>query len=305
MKTVQLYGEYLKPFMDLDPFEQSEVLTLKGSFALGTTVEREDGKDMPAGLLIACEEEDRLVIRWIYVKPEYRGQGIGSHLMECVFDEAIVRGLPEVSARISERFSDSGLYWDTDSFFVNDVFKEYEDGFPELWLHARNISKLVVSDEEINEKAAGDRMIFPLSKLPAHVKTAMIKDMDKKYGMSLSVSADTVVSAADPDMSFVKIDREDGFLGGIFIRKVGLTWFVYLLVAKEKADREQLARVAMYYSEDYVKPNERICIIPTKEENIKLADSLMIPFVDSGIHDITAFTEDYIELKNLAFSELS
>ena len=225
--------------------------------------------------------------------------------MECVFEEAIVRGLPEVSARVCERFSEAGLYWDTDSFFINDVFKEYEDSFPELWLHARNISKLLADDEQTNEKAANDKGINPLSKLPAHVKTAMIKEMEKKFGMSLSVSAEAVVSAADPNMSFVKVTKKDGFLGGIFIRKVGLTWFVYLLIAKEKADREQLARAAMYYSEDYVKPNERICILPTKEENLQLADDLMIPFVDSGIHDITAFTDDYIELKKLAFSELS
>ena len=121
MKTVLLTGSNLTRFLNMDPFDQAEVLGLEGSFALGITADT-DGMDDPAGILIACAEDDRLVIRWIYVLPKYRGNGYGSELMYFAFEEAKRRGLSEVSARINERFEDAGLYWDLDSFFINGSF---------------------------------------------------------------------------------------------------------------------------------------------------------------------------------------
>ncbi|MBO6214278.1 MAG: GNAT family N-acetyltransferase, partial [Lachnospiraceae bacterium] len=142
MKTVQLYGDYLRFFLPMDPFHQADMLAIDGSFALGTTVDGEDGSDIPAGLLIASRESDRLLIRWLYVKPGYRGEGIGSELMRLAFTEASMLGMTEVAARITEDYDEAGLYWDTDSFFTNDVFSEYEDMLPELHFSVNEISKI-------------------------------------------------------------------------------------------------------------------------------------------------------------------
>ena len=297
MKTIQLTGDILNAFLKrLDPFDQSEVLMLNGSFALGATMETSAGTDTPAGIVIVCQEDERLVIRWIYVIPEYRSMGIGSHLLELVFEEAVERDLDEVTARISDRFTEAGLYWDTDSFFVNDIFKEYEEGFPELWFYAKDISKLTITDEDINEHAAGDKRTVPLSQAPAAVLEVVKKEMDEEFAMSISMPAEDLLSAADPDMSFVKFSGRE-FLGGIFVRKVGLTWFMYLLVSKDVGDMELLGRTAMYYSEDFVKPNDRVCIMPTRTESIKLANRIGIPFVSSDIHFITAYIDDYLIAK--------
>ncbi len=298
MKTVQLTGDLLNAFMNLDPFDQAEVLMLKGSFALGVTERAQDGTDTPAGILIAAQEDERLVIRWIYVLPEYRGEGIGSHLLQMAFEEAVARDLSEVTARISDRFSEAGLYWDCDSFFVNEVFKEYEEGFPELWLYAHDISKLIMTDEEKNVDAAGDKRTVPMSQAPAGVIASIKAELDEAYVMSLSNPAEQLLSIADPDMSFVKFSGDE-FLGGIFSRKVGLTWFMYLIVTKDITEMEPLARTALHFSQDYIKSNERICIMPTKRESIKLADRLGIPYTESKIHFITAYTDDYKKQKEM------
>ena len=302
MKTVLLTGDNLTRFLNMDPFDQAEVLGLEGSFALGITADT-DGMDDPAGILIACAEDDRLVIRWIYVLPKYRGNGYGSELMYFAFEEAKRRGLSEVSARINERFEDAGLYWDLDSFFINDVFKDYEDGLPELWLSVKSISKVLARDEKINEKAAHDRTIVPLSKLSkldlADIKVQMKESID----MVSNISPDEILKAADPDMSFVKMS-DKGYCGGIFIRKTGFKWFVYLLSGRDSAEEEALARCALYNSEDYTKSGELICAALTKKANLKLMQKLDLPYESYDVHYITAYISDYIAQTKLVDSKL-
>ena len=301
MKTVALYGEYLKHFIHMDPFEKMSVLDLKGSFALGSTMEQDDGTDKPAGLCIVSDDNDRLIIEWICVMPEYRELGIGTNFLHLVFEEALRRGKTEVSAHISDEYDDDELAWDSDTFFVNDVFSEYEDTFPEIRFSMKDLSKLLRAEEALNKKAAEDASVISLSKIPLSDRNRIISGLNNAFSSKLPADAEALINPSDKDMSFV-MEKGGEVKGALFIRKSGDTWIVYSLVAKDDEDAEKLVRAAMHYIEDYARVRDSICIKPQKKSSLKLIDKFKINYKSYGMHFITASLSDYEKQKKLVES---
>ncbi len=302
MKTVELKGELLERFLFMDPFGKACVLGLPGSFALGSTVEQEDGTDKPAGLVIVSEEEDRLVINWMYVRDEFRALGIGSNLMQMVFEEGVARGVSEVAARITDEFEESGADWNTDSFFVNEVFQDLEEVLSEIRFTMKDLAKLLDVEADLNEKAASDKGIVALRDIPKRNIRTVIDKLDEQFGVQLSAEADFLVSVGDENMSFVMVKNSE-VRGAIFTRKTGNTWYIYSLVAKKPSDAEQLIRAALYHGEDYAKLTDVICIQPQRKESVSMVDKLGIKYSTYGIHYISAPISAYIKQKKLVDAE--
>ena len=302
MKTIELHGEYLERFLRMDPFGQACVLGLRGSFALGTTMEQEDGTDKPAALVIVSEEDDRLVINWLYVRPEYRGLSLGSRLMQLVFEEAVARGVSEVCARITDEFEESGVDWNTDSFFVNEVFKDLEVVLSEIRFTMKDLARILDDEAELNEEAASDKSVLPIGVISEKDKQIIIEKLNDNFDVQLSAEAGFLFSAGDENMSFVMV-KDGEVRGAIFTRKTGNTWYIYSLVAKEPSDAERLIRTAMYHGEDYAKMTDVICIQPQRKESISLVDKLGIKYSTYGIHYISASVADYKKQKKAVDAE--
>lgn len=87
MKIIQLNEEQKVYFSGLDPFEILDKTQNLKSFCLGTAIPGDD-YDIPTGLMICLAENNVLIIRWLYVAPEYRGQGYGDALISKAFEFA-------------------------------------------------------------------------------------------------------------------------------------------------------------------------------------------------------------------------
>ena len=134
MKIIRLDEELLDYFGAMDYFDNLHCLVHPGSFALGATMQREDGTDEPAAILVAEVEDDALMIRWLYVKSEYRCCGIGSSLLQMCFQEARERKMKRVLSRISEEYLEAAPEWDPERFFMECLFEKEESVMKEYVL---------------------------------------------------------------------------------------------------------------------------------------------------------------------------
>ncbi len=297
MKIVQLYGEHLKKYKPMDPFDRFDVLAMPKSFALGAAVEIEENKSKPVGVLVAEETDDRLEIVWMYVSPKFRGKGVGSSLMKMAFEEALARGLSQVGARISDEFDTLGLPWFSDLFFVNDVFSGYEDSTPETVFLVSDMSGLLFREDEANEKAIKDKRLIPLKNLKTPELKKLNEDIAKAYGSLILTPVDDVIRISDGDLSFVLYENES-FTGAFFIRHTGVTWYTLALVGKNDEDLDTLIRAALYYSEDITRPNERVCVSPNRQQTAGIFEKFDFKGKTYGVHYIVAKMKDYIKQKN-------
>ena len=101
MKTVKINNEEKVMFRNLDPFGYLENEEMENELVLGIA---DDGEvsDIPVGLMFCCYDETMFLIRWIYVAPEYRGNGYGDELLSAAFTAAENAGIPEVGALITK-----------------------------------------------------------------------------------------------------------------------------------------------------------------------------------------------------------
>ena len=107
MKKVILNDEILDSFLFMDMYERTDRLGLRGSFALGAVMER-DEEDVPAGIIVCTRANDTLVIEWLYTVPEYRGLGLGRRVVEEA--ETWARELGYVTVAIDARVEAVGFY---------------------------------------------------------------------------------------------------------------------------------------------------------------------------------------------------
>ncbi len=275
MKVIQMTEEDREIFQHLDPFGKMHFLRFPGAFALAATMEQEE-YDIPAGLIIVRTVEDALSVEWLYAAPEYRGQGIGSELLQLVFEEAKEREVEEVSVRISENLLVSSLFWDPERFFLNDVFRQEDEELPEWHTTVDRLGKLIAQDDLINEKAALSPEMRPLSEMNASEKKAAAQELKKELKNKIPEELPELMSLADERMSFL-LCRNGSYAGILLIQKYGDTWHPFLLEVKEEKDAEKLARTALYYSEDHAKPKEEIRIECSRPATEKLLEKLRIP----------------------------
>ncbi len=103
IKLIRLNRDNRKLFYGLDPFSYLEQAPTVPQIELGAVLEGERG-DTPCGVAIFCSYPEALVIRWLYVSPEYRGQGAGETLLSAAFDSAARAGKSSVAAMLSKEY---------------------------------------------------------------------------------------------------------------------------------------------------------------------------------------------------------
>ncbi len=286
----------------MDPFDALELLCLPGAFALGSTQEM-DGFDVPAGLMVVSCQEEQLTIEWLYVTPEFRGMGIGSYLMELAFEEAKGRGIGDVSARITEEYVDSGLLWDPEEFFTNDVFGNEDESFSEWHTSMCDLSKLLMKDEKKNEAAAKDPEVVTLKGLSNYDRADTGPALRKLFSSRVPQKFDRYLQAADDRLSFFLL-RDGQYCGALLTCGNGNSHYPFFMVAKDDNDAEKLARAALYHAEDYVRGNEQIVIRCETRLAEKLLEQLQIPARTFQVASFTVGTEEFDKQKDMVFREM-
>ncbi len=295
MKTVRVDKKIADAFRGLDPFETLDILSTKGSFVLGTLTEV-DGYDEPVGLLVGSVESDRLVIRGLFVDPDYRGDGMGSNLLALAFVEADRRGLSQVGARISDEYDIDDPSGDSWAFFVNDVFKEAEEDEFVWRCSMKEMTKLLDRQSEINESFAKSADIIPLRSLSAQERTDAVKNINRHFGINMDIPVESLLYTADPDLSFVKKSKGD-YVGLIIMRRGERTWYMDALYSIDEVDEETLFRAVLHNCEELVKVTEQIEIVIKKKSVESLLDEIKMPGKKYAVTYLTAYVSDYRKMK--------
>ncbi len=297
MKNVLLNQETLSWFVSMDPFEKRDMLLLPGSFGFGSFVE-EQKEDIPAGLIICSEEEDRLVIDWIYTSPEYRGLGIASELMYMAFEEASARELSEVVAAVSDEYEDNDLGWDTWGFFDNEVFSEVEESGSVLRLRYEDLDKKIRMEEKLYREAIESNNICTLAELSALKLKNAVSSLKKKYGKFAVISVERALAAADPDVSIL-FKTEDDVTGAFLIRKAGHTWYPFWLEGQKEEDKVQMIRAALYQSEEACHLGDDIEIRFRKPVSRSVAGKVGLPGTEYEVTCLLARMDAFHRQKQL------
>ena len=296
MKTVLLGTKEIRDsFRFMDPYEQMDLLGLPGAFALGTTEEKGE-KDVPAGLCVVTQGEDHLVITWLYTRPEYRGTGIGSHLMELVFEEAKARDLSDVMVRISGEYLTGGLLWDPESFFDNDVFTREEEEASEWHTTMERISKFLIGEEEENEKAANDPRVITLSELSRTERREAVLSLKAQFRLRFPENFQELMNAADGKLSFFL--RKGKSYEGVFLSlRTEKVLYPFLMLTAKEEDEETLSRALMYAAEEELRAKDRIRIRCERTRSEQLLRKLRLPADVYAVASFTATTDFYDEQK--------
>lgn len=281
----------------MDFYGKTDMLSLPGSFALGITLE--DGEeDEPVGLIVCTQDEDRLVIEWIYVMPDCRGDGIGSELLYLAFCEGEARGFVDAAARVSDEFEANDYGWNTKSFFENEVFSGTEKGEYDWRISFRELEKILMRDEELNESSA--RKVIRLCDMKPDVLKEAAESLAARFDGSASLPMEAAISVANWNTSFL-LKKGNDYVGILLIRKVEQTWYPYLLYAVDDEVGETLIRAALYCSEDVCMPKDEIAIEIKTISTKRLLQKIGLP---GQAYDVTyclcsmkAFTERKAEVE--------
>ncbi len=282
MKRIALNEEILDAFLPMDLYERAVRLAMPHSFALGVTME--DGEDDdPAGMIVCTEDEDRLVIEWLYVMPDYRGNGIGSELLYLAFCEGEARGFVDAAARVSEEYETNDYGWNPKSFFDNDVFSGKEEGECVWRISFQELEKLLVQDEKKNESSA--KNVTKLSKIKDQDLQTVAEALADRFDGKMSMPVIEALRLANPETSFL-LKKGNDYAGVLLVRKVGQIWYPYELCAVDEEAAETLVRAALYFSEDVCLPKDEIEIAVRTVSTKRLLQKIGLP---GRVYEVTYY----------------
>ncbi len=190
MKLVRLDAKSAKLFAAFDPFDYLGRQSDFATFALGCALETE-GTDIPTGIVICYPDKAVIVVKWIYVAPSYRGQGISDKLLSAVYKIAENDGKKYVGALLTDEYGREAVCPDEENFFSFQGFDRpvrVGDGGTRLLL-----SKVDSDDEEEDDNGDLDELSFYDFSFDISADT----EADGKVAERVKKESDTVVTAGD------------------------------------------------------------------------------------------------------------
>lgn len=182
---------------------------------------RKDGYDYPAGLAVCCETEDRLIVMWLCISPQYKGKGYGENLLWHIFNIAHRKGKSYIGAYFNEMVNRRYICFDDRHYFAEHGF-EHERKLGGEWLFDiramlqcdewRTISRTIESKENAYHISSFAELDGRLS---AFLLT-QIRDYPKAEGvLGMKVSIEKI----DADISFVVIE-DNAFAGSVLFQSL-------------------------------------------------------------------------------------
>lgn len=204
MKIYKLDEESKKMFYGLDPLSMLPRAEL-GGFALGGFERNEStGFDEPVSLAVCTVKGDMLIIFWLWVEQEYRGNGFAAKMLDELLVYADMHGLKRIAAYFNSSSAGKALCVGAENFFEDHGFTE-KILLPGEWTIDVKTALSFLKSEELFSK----------------VNVVQIKDIlsysKKKYYAELENDPNTAVMfpiskaqhKIDEDVSCMLVDDED------------------------------------------------------------------------------------------------
>ena len=190
MKLVRIEKKDSDYFAELDPFGCLEKEVPFPVFVLGAVEEDKEG-DTPAGLIICYPDKSVIVVRWIYVLPGYRKQGVSDLLLNAVFEIAENEGKRYVGALIIKEYGRELVCPDEEVFFKMQGFDlevTFSSGRAKLLLTDVSDSEDDQEADDIDEFAQNLFYEYSFDILGSDTKASEMKERKKnKSDIAVSV----------------------------------------------------------------------------------------------------------------------
>ncbi len=284
----QIYGKYLKFFKSFDPYDFLFELNLKGGFAIGASRHLEGtADDVPAGLMIAEIDNERITVKWIYVEPQSRGMGIGTQLMQYAFEESAARGFERLAVRVTGEYTTNGLGWKAETFFNDLNFDSAENELPEWSIKVTDL----YDEKDGYTHVENSVNIVPLSEMREKEVNGFYTLLKSKYKKQINYDVDIMRNYSDPMISYAWIQGKD-LKGYLITVRSDENIYPVAFMANNPNDELTLAASAIAVSEDCAKPEDVLrvkCMSFGDEELMK-----RLSFASDPI-DVKYFTADVKE----------
>ena len=289
----QIKEEQLGYFEQFDPYDLLFGVRVSECFAIGATVRPpEHQKDIPAGLMVAGESDDRLVVSWLYVAPEYRGLLIGTGLLDLAYAEAAARGIEELAVRVTGDYEDNELGWDPERFLIDMGFTGVEDDLPEWTIPT---SVLYGSKDAYKHIEKGLNLI-PFSEINNKTKETLYEKMRVNFKNQLKYDLETIEALADPMISYAWVYQKD--LMGV-VANARSNNFIYPIafLSKNTNDSLALASNAIGMSEECVNAGDYLKVKCEKLGDEKVMRELSVSSAPTSVKCYTKSVSEYLQQK--------
>ena len=290
IKFFQINENHLSYFEQFDPYDLLFELKVSKSFALGACVHSaERDKDIPAGLMVAGEVDDRLVVSWLYVAPEYRGLFIGTKLIKLAYEEASARGLEELAVRVTGEYENNDLEWNPGRFFTDVGFLHVEDELPEWTIPA---SVLYGSNDAYKHIDKGLNLI-PFSDINDKTKEILYDKIKENFKNQLKYDVEMIESLADPMISYAWVYQKE-LMGISANARSGNYIYPIAFFVKNASESVPMASNAIGMSEECVKTGDLLRVKCEKLGDEKVMRELSVSADPTSVRCYTKSVAEYL-----------
>ena len=225
--------ENISEYYSLDPLGLLERLEMPGYVAFGVTKRKIGQKKVPIGLAMYTEQDNTIILEWLYVAEEYRGRGIGEHLLSLLFEIAVSKHILLVGAFLPYTEDRNKLCagiegYLSERYFYSNITVPGEWEAPLLMLGSSPVIKTKVpSDKRIGR-------VMPLKDLStAQIRSLfkMLDNNDKAYKLYPLSEKQSII---DMDVSYVCLDDKQLY-GAFLYQKVGVDLYSVSIFARKKS----------------------------------------------------------------------
>ena len=257
MKTAILLREHMDFFKELDPFCFLDRAVFPDKICIGTVLTgADDGYDLPVGLMILKAKVKSVTVEWIYVRPEYRMQHIGTMLMNYAFRMAEGSGCDAL--RLYRTFNEGRkeICCHENAFLSEYAFE------PEIELGGEWTAEVgsLLWHPVIGEGA--DKLVRtqPLRQLDDDGKSALRALLSPEKEGAFLYNFRFFFSLSDEDVSRV-IVKNGKVTAAIFVQLGEEALYVTGLYGKSRLENMALLHGALMAARDKYGPSQKICVI--------------------------------------------
>ena len=223
----------IKKYAKLDHFGTLKRLVFPNYFAIVAFERKEGAGEVPAGLAVACEMDEKICIDWLFVRNNFRRQGVGVALIQRIFDLAVEMEKASVEFRIKKDAVPLGRINEVKEYLKLRSFEETTRRYYEFAIDFESFTDNPVISTEKKLKAKPLGILKPLE-----IRNALKDLMGEKAAMSL-YDMQEYTPVFDAKLSSV-LTFEDEACGLLLIKSTGKECYPVFIYAESPQETSAL-----------------------------------------------------------------
>ena len=295
MKLTVLNQTTKEYFLDMDPLNMLSFAAYGSCYAIGATIEDENGNDFPIGLAIVNERKDTYMILWMSIKADYRLQGYGDEFLYKLAKKAKEKQIDSMSVYFSVSFMKRTVSGYGEKYFYQRGFHTRQTLGGDFFGDVRSLLKQpCIRDKEISWEPT------PFRRLTDDKKKQCLEAICDGADVNELMQVDE--NAYDKDLSFAVLDYRNEPVGGIVVVKRDDVLYPVAFLAENDDDITDLAITALNAAKEIYGEDTPVNIIPRTDKYREFLCELM-PGKAGTNYILVGDTLDIMGEKDIPFDE--